>query len=71
MDKKPYFFGMKVVSARSGEQIGMRCGVVLATSEDEASELAWEKYGGDTCCGIWVEEVNEDGVSHTIYKSAM
>lgn len=69
--KKAYFFGMKVISSRDGEQLGVRCGVVFAVSEDEAFDLAWEKYGSDSSCGLWVEEVEESGFCHTMYKCAM
>ena len=66
---KPYFFGMTITSKRPGEPIGKRCGVVFADSEDAALETAWDKFGSDTDCKPWVEEVPEDGMSFTVYKS--
>ncbi|MCM1221711.1 MAG: hypothetical protein NC548_45290 [Lachnospiraceae bacterium] len=65
---KPYFFCMTVCS-RTGAPIGKRCGVVFANSQDEAFDKAWDKYGNDFSCKLWVEEVTEDGYNFTVYKS--
>lgn len=67
--KKPYFFCMTVCARRTGAAMGRRCGVVMADSSKLAEELAWERFGGDTACKLWVEEVPEDGYSYTVYKS--
>lgn len=67
--KKAYFFCMTVCNYRTGEHIGKRCGVVFASSSDEAERIAWEKYGGDFVCLPWVEEVPTDGYEFTVYKS--
>ncbi len=66
---KPYFFGMSITSKRTGESIGKCCGVVFADSEEAAHEAAWDKFGSDTACKLWVEAVPEDGLSFTVYKS--
>lgn len=69
MDKKAFFFCMTVCSARTGAPLGKRCGVVFAKSEEEAENIAWEKYGSDATCKLWVEEVPEEGYSFCVYKS--
>lgn len=66
---KAFFFCMTICSARTGAALGKRCGVVFADSEDEAESIAWEKYGSDSACSLWVEEVPEDGYDFTVYKS--
>lgn len=66
---KPYFFCMTVCARRTGAAIGRRCGVVMADGPEPAEELAWERFGGDAACKLWVEEVPEDGYSYTAYKS--
>lgn len=69
MDKKTYFFCMTVCHRRTGEHIGKRCGVVLAGNEEEAERFAWNKYGNDATCQLWVEEVTEDSYDFTVYRS--
>lgn len=69
MEKKPFFFCMTVCNRRTEAPIGKRCGVVFADSEGEAERIAWEKYGSDAACKLWVEEVPEDGYDFTVYKS--
>ena len=69
MEKKAYFFCMAVCHHRFGTHIGKRCGVVFASSPDEAERIAWDKYGNDNTCLPWVEEVPADGYSFTVYKS--
>ncbi len=66
---KPYFFSMTVCSSRTGAPLGKQCGVVFADSQEEASDKAWNKYGSDNACKLWVEEVPEDGYSFIVYKS--
>ena len=68
-EKKPFFFCMTVCHHRTDAPIGKRCGVVFAYSEEEAEEIAWEKYGSNASCKLWVEEVPEDGYSFCVYKS--
>ena len=65
--KKSYFFCMTI--QRTGAAIGRRCGVVMADSSESAEETAWEQFGGDTACKLWVEEVPENGYDYTVYKS--
>ena len=67
--KKIFFFCMTVCHHRTGGHIGKRCGVVLADTEEDAERIAWEKYGSDTTCQLWVEEVTADSYDFTIYKS--
>ena len=69
MDRNPYFFCMTVCHHRTGAPIGKRCGIVFAGSAEAAERAAWEKYGGDTACQLWVEPVPEDGFGFTVYKS--
>lgn len=69
MDKTAYFFCMTVCHRRTGAPLGKRCGVVFADSNEAAERIAWEKYGGDTACGLWVEPISEDGFDFTVYKS--
>lgn len=66
---KPYFFCMTVCSRRTGAAIGRRCGVVMADSSELAEGVAWERFGNDSACKLWVEEVPEDGYDYTVYKS--
>lgn len=68
-DKKIFFFCMTVCSRRTDERIGKRCGVVLADAKEDAERIAWEKYGNDSSCQLWVEEVAADGFDFTVYKS--
>ncbi len=67
--KKAFFFCLTVCSRRTGAPIGKRCGVVWANSANEAEDIAWEKYGNDSSCELWVEEIDETGFSFTVYKS--
>ena len=69
MEKTAYFFCMTICFHRTGARIGKRCGVVFADSPEDAERTAWEKYGGDAACGLWVEPVPEDGFDFTVYKS--
>lgn len=69
MDKTAYFFCMTVCHSRTGAPLGKRCGVVFADSREAAERAAWEKYGGDTACGLWVELVPDGGFDFTVYKS--
>lgn len=64
-----YFFGMTVVSARTCAPIGKRVGVVFADDADHARDIAWKRYGNDTACQLWVEEIPETGFDFTVYKS--
>ena len=66
---KPYFFVMKVCHYRTDEVVAKRCGVVYAENEDDAQEIAWEKYGNDSSCALEVWEIPEGGMSFTVYKS--
>ena len=66
---KPYFFVMTVCSRRTEAPIGRRCGVVFANNQEDAFEKAWTKYGNDTFCKLWVDEIPEDGYAFTVYKS--
>ncbi len=66
---KPYFFGMTVTSARTCAPIGKRVGVVFAEHEEQAGEIAWERFGNDTACQLWMEEIPETGFDFTVYKS--
>ncbi len=66
---KPYFFAMTITHRRTGVPLGKHCGVVFADSEEAATETAWEKFGSDTACQLWAEEVPEEGFSHIVYKS--
>lgn len=52
---------MTVTHYRTGAAVGKRCGVVFAASSEEAEQIAWDKYGNDYTCRLWVEEVQEDG----------
>lgn len=67
--KIPYIFCMTLCHYRTGASMGKIFGAVFADSIDEAESIVWDKYGGDLCCGLWVEEVPRDGTSHTIYKN--
>ena len=67
--KTPFFFCMTLCQRRTGTPLGKRCGVVFADSADEAETIAWEKYGGENACKLWVNEVTEDGFDFTVYKS--
>lgn len=67
--KKIFFFGMIVCHHRTGEHIGKRCGVVLADNKEEAEHIAWDKYGNDATCQLWVEEVTGDSYDFTVYRS--
>lgn len=69
MEKKAFFFAMTVCNSRTGAPLGKRCGVVFADSAEEAEHVAWEKYGSDTACQLWVSEVPEDGFDYTVYRS--
>ncbi len=62
MGSKVYFFCMAVTHYRTGKDIGTRCGVVFATSLEEAEKIAWSKYGNDYTHNLSVEEVQGDGV---------
>ena len=67
--RKPYFFCMTVCARRTGAAIGRRCGVVMADGPEPAEELAWERFGGNSACKLWVDEVPEDGYDYNVYKS--
>lgn len=67
--KKIFFFGMTVCHRRTGEHIGKRCGVVLADNEEDAERIAWNKYGNDSTCQLWVEEITADSYDFTVYRS--
>ena len=67
--KKIFSFAMTVCSHRIGEHIGKRCGVVLADNKEEAEYIAWDKYGNDVTCQLWVEEVTADSYDFTVYRS--
>lgn len=69
MDKTAYFFCMTVCHRRTGAPLGKRCGVVFAGSAGDAESAAWEKYGSDDACRLWVEPVPDDGFDFTVYKS--
>ena len=69
MDKSAYFFCMTVCHGRTGAPLGKRCGVVFADSIKAAERAAWDKYGSDTACGLWVEPVPDGGFDFTVYKS--
>ena len=68
-NQKVFFFCMTVCHHRTGEHTGKRCGVVLTDTKEDAERIAWEKYGNDSTCQLWVEEVSADGYGFTIYKS--
>lgn len=68
-DKKIFFFCMTVCHRRTDKRIGKRCGVVLADNKEDAERIAWEKYGNDASCQLWVEEVTADSYDFTVYKS--
>lgn len=68
-DKKVFFFCLTVCHHRTAEHIGKRCGVVLADTKEDAECIAWGKYGNDSSCQLWVEEVTADDYVFTIYKS--
>lgn len=67
--KRAFLFCMTLCHYRTGEHMGKVFGVVCADSETEAEKTAWEKYGGDLSCELWVKEVPRDGTCHTIYKN--
>lgn len=69
MADNTYFFCMTVCHRRTGAPLGKRCGVVFADSNEDAERIAWEKYGGDTACKLWVERVPDGGFDFTVYKS--
>ena len=54
MNKNAYFFCMTVCHRRTGTPLGKRCGVVFADTSENAECIAWEKYGSDTACQLWV-----------------
>ena len=54
-NKKIFFFCMTVCHHRTGAHIGKRCGVVRASNQEEAERVAWDKYGNDATCQLWVE----------------
>jgi len=66
---RPYFFCMTVCATRTGTAIGRRCGVVMADSRESAEKTAWEQFGGDNACKLWVQRIPEDGYGYTVYKS--
>lgn len=61
MESKAYFFCMTVTHHRTGADVGKRCGVIFAASPEEAEQIAWDRYGNDYTCRLWIEEVQEDG----------
>ena len=67
--KKIFFFCMTVCHRRTDEHFGKRCGVVLADSQEEAEHTAWDKYGNDATCQLWVEEVTDNSYDFTVYRS--
>ena len=67
MEKKAYFFCMTICHHRTDAPIGKRCGVVFAETSEAAENIAWEKYGSDSACKLWVEEVSPDGFEYEIY----
>ena len=68
-NKKISFFCMTVCHHRTGAHIGKRCGVVRASNQEEAERVAWDKYGNDATCQLWVEEITEDSYDFTVYRS--
>ena len=66
---KPYFFCMTICAMRTGIAIGRRCGVVFADSRESAESTAWERFGGNSACKLWVDEVPEEGYDYNVYKS--
>ena len=69
MSRYAYFFCMTICHHRTGTPRGKRCGVVFADSAGDAERIAWEKYGSDAACNLWVEQVPDDGFDLTVYKS--
>ena len=67
MEKKAYFFCMTICHHRTGASIGKHCGVVFASTPDEAEHIAWNKYGNDNACQLWAEEIPEDGYDFMVY----
>ena len=63
------FFRDDSLLRRTEVPIGRRCGVVFANNQEDAFEKAWTKYGNDTSCKLWVDEIPEDGYAFTVYKS--
>jgi len=68
---KPFFFIMKVCHHRTDEVIAKRCGVVFAENEEAAENLAWEKYGNNSTCGLEVWKIPEEGTSFVVYKCTL
>ena len=69
MNKNAYFFCMTVCHRRTRTPLGKRCGVVFADTSENAECIAWEKYGSDTACQLWVEPVPDDGFDFNVYNS--
>ncbi len=69
MNKNAYFFCMTVCHRCTGTPPGKRCGVVFADTSENAECIAWEKYGSDTACQLWVEPVPDDGFDFSVYNS--
>lgn len=66
--KSVFFFCMTVCNHRTGVPLGKRCGIVFAGSGKEAERIAWEKYGNDASCQLWIAQVPDDGFEFTVYK---
>ena len=68
---KAWFFCMTVVSPRTGARLGKRVGIVFADNADHAQNVAWDRFGSDNTCQLWVEYVPETGLDFTVYKSSI
>ncbi len=67
MGKKLFFFCMTVCHRRTGAPIGNHYGVVWAGGKEEAEHIAWDKYGNNFTCNLWVEEITGDSYELIVY----
>ncbi len=69
---KLYFGVITQYHWRNARSVGKTGCVVSASSEDEARDKLWQRYGGENSVLNSVLEINpEDGYSYTVYKSEM
>ena len=67
---KLYFFTMTQCSFRTGASLGKTVGVIYATTQDEAEDKAWKKYGNDGACSFEVWEVAGESESFTVFYNS-
>lgn len=69
---KAYLFSMTLCHYRTFTPMGKSFGVVFAEDEEQALQIAWDKYGSDLACKLSVQEVPEGGsICNTVYNGMM